>query len=441
MHVGEIAVAGALWRLFDMPRSLGDPLFAVLAIVITILLLTARLRTSEVASFDTTRLVGVALIVSSRPVLAALCVAAGCVGIAIRRPIVAHLFLANIAHSVSGVLFGALAFHAIAAASSPFSPPWLAGAGAMFALWSVLDFAVFATFVIGGYQTLEDAVADWRKETWSLLTVMAPLSILVGYGLIGHGRWYLLLLFVPQLLMSDVLKRSDELVESEVEKRELRQTFTRYVPESVVEQMIDGGEGIELGGEQREITVLFCDIRGFTSWSENLEPSVIVEELNRLLSELSDCVFATGGTLDKFTGDGLMAFWGAPVEHPQHAMFASEAAQLMVARVASFNRRGGTVFRLGIGLHSGQAVVGNIGHSDRHDYTAIGDTVNLSARIESATKELDASALISESTFVALPVATRSAYADAGEITVKGRVQPVRVFRLLDMGNQAQLAS
>jgi class 3 adenylate cyclase len=398
--------------------------------LVTVILIQGSHRTTEVGGFDTNRLIAAALIVSGRYVEAAACMGIGFLFSAIRKPLVAHLVIANIVHGLTWVVVGSALFDAIGDGAATFSLRWIAAALSVFIPWVLMDMGVFATFYFGQYQNASETVADWKKTTLTVVKSMMPLSILVGYGLSHPQFEYLALLFIPQLLMSDVLNRSNDLVESEVEKRELRQTFTRYVPESVVEQMVDGGEGIELGGLQREITVLFCDIRGFTSWSENLEPAVIVEELNKLLSELSDCVFATGGTLDKFTGDGLMAFWGAPVENPMHAFMAAEAAHLMVARLQAFNEQGGTQFKLGIGLHTGQAVVGNIGHSDRHDYTAIGDTVNLSARIEAATKEFDASVLISRATFDKIPETSQQWFADCGEITVKGRKQPVGVFQL-----------
>jgi class 3 adenylate cyclase/HAMP domain-containing protein len=209
----------------------------------------------------------------------------------------------------------------------------------------------------------------------------------------------------------------------------LARSFSQYVPASVVEQLLERGETVELGGTQKDVSVLFCDIRGFTSWSEKLPPTTVVAELNALLAVLCDCVFETDGTLDKFTGDGLMALWGAPLDQPDHADRACRAALMMEDRLSAFNAEHGMDFRIGVGIHSGAAVVGNIGHDRRHDYTAIGDTVNLSARIEAATKELGATVLVSKETIAraGLPVVRR--FEQVGDISVKGRSQQVTVFR------------
>lgn len=216
------------------------------------------------------------------------------------------------------------------------------------------------------------------------------------------------------------------------EHRLLAHSFSQYVPASVVEQLLERGETVELGGQQRDVSVMFCDIRGFTSWSEKLPPTQVVAELNELLSVLSDCVFATDGTLDKFTGDGLMALWGAPLDQHDHADRACAAAAMMEERVRTFNVERGVDFRIGVGIHSGPAVVGNIGHDRRHDYTAIGDTVNLSARIEAATKTEGATVLVSSATLERSGAGTSSRFTEVGPISVKGRDQQVVVHRLVD---------
>lgn len=213
----------------------------------------------------------------------------------------------------------------------------------------------------------------------------------------------------------------------------LASSFSQYVPASVVAQLLERGETVELGGQQRDVSVLFCDIRGFTAWSEQLPPTQVVAELNELLAVLSDCVFETDGTLDKFTGDGLMALWSAPLDQPDHADRACATARLMAERVHAFNEaKGVDAFRIGVGIHSGPAVVGNIGHDRRHDYTAIGDTVNLSARIEAATKELGVTVLVSSDTIERASAATAHGFAQVGAISVKGRSRQVVVHQLLD---------
>jgi len=206
-------------------------------------------------------------------------------------------------------------------------------------------------------------------------------------------------------------------------------TFSRFVDSRVVAQLIGSpGAALDRAGEQREISVLFSDIRGFTHYSESRPAAEVVAMLNRYFSRQVEVVFRHGGTIDKFIGDAIMAFWGAPVADPRHAEHAVAAA-LEMARVAdefaTELAAQGAEFGIGIGIHSGNAVVGFIGSENRLDYTAIGDTVNLASRIESATKGV-ATVLVSD--------ATRGLSGDAfafearGTFKVKGRDAEVDLF-------------
>ena len=225
----------------------------------------------------------------------------------------------------------------------------------------------------------------------------------------------------------------------------LTDTFSRYVPATVVDQLTEEDAAVTLGGEEVEVSVMFADVRSFTSWSETLAPTEIIAELNEFLGELTQAVFDTGGTLDKFTGDGLMAFWGAPVHQPDHAQRACAAACDMFVRVDACNARrvadGKPALKIGVGVHSGWALVGNVGHEQRLDYTAIGDTVNLAARLEGETKTAKCSALISQATLDALD--DRQAFGDlapVGALTVKGRREPVQAYVLVPLDASSQHA-
>ncbi|MCE1239071.1 MAG: adenylate/guanylate cyclase domain-containing protein [Azonexaceae bacterium] len=207
------------------------------------------------------------------------------------------------------------------------------------------------------------------------------------------------------------------------------QMFARFLDPNVVRTLTDEGELARAeASTSREITVLFSDIRGFTSLSENRSPEEVVKLLNRYFDLQVTAIFENGGTLDKFIGDAIMAFWNAPLDVPDHAVRAVSAALAMSRALESFRSEIGELgehFDIGIGIHSGPAVVGFLGASRHLDYTAIGDTVNLSSRIEGQTKGV-ARILVSET--------TRNACADAfdfidhGEVTVKGRHRPVRLF-------------
>ncbi len=205
--------------------------------------------------------------------------------------------------------------------------------------------------------------------------------------------------------------------------------FGRFLDRRVVKQLIDGGTIADAQATQaREISILFSDIRGFTTLSERSTPEQVVTLLNDYFSRQVQVIFQTQGTLDKFIGDAIMAFWGAPANDPQHAIHAVEAALTMVDVLLRFKADmgiDGEGFDVGIGVHTGPAVVGFIGSHDRLDYTAIGDSVNLSSRIEGSTKGI-ARILVSESTAQACGDAFE--FVDHGIVHVKGREQGVRLY-------------
>ena len=188
--------------------------------------------------------------------------------------------------------------------------------------------------------------------------------------------------------------------------------------------------------EAREITILFSDIRGFTSLSETRSPEQVVDLLNRYFTRQVEVIFRHGGTLDKFIGDAVMAFWNAPTDTPGHAEKAVAAALEMTRALDDFKRElqdrneGLGDFDVGIGLHTGPAVVGFLGSDTRMEYTAIGDTVNLGSRIESATKGV-ARVLVSGATRSACGPGTRFHFVHRGQFHVKGREQPVDLYEPL----------
>jgi adenylate cyclase len=205
--------------------------------------------------------------------------------------------------------------------------------------------------------------------------------------------------------------------------------FNRFLDPRVVDSLVAQGETPQsLSGQARDITVLFSDIRGFTTMSESHTPEQIVALLNRYFSLQVEIIFRHGGTLDKFIGDAIMAFWGAPQDDPQHAVHAVAAAIEMEQCLLRFKQElgdEGKDFDVGIGIHSGKAVVGFIGSDERLDYTAIGDTVNLSSRIEGLTKGV-ARILVSSDTVSRCGDAFD--FTATGSYKVKGRLQEVELF-------------
>jgi adenylate cyclase len=216
------------------------------------------------------------------------------------------------------------------------------------------------------------------------------------------------------------------------EKRKVKRLFGQYVSRDVCEQLVAHPEMARLGGQRRQMTVLFSDIRGFTTVSERGEPEAIVGMLNEYFTRMVDIVFAHHGTLDKFVGDMVMALFGAPLDDPDHAQHAVDAARAMVQELNRLNAQwaaqGRPVLDIGIGISTGPMIAGNIGSEAIMSYTVIGDSVNLGARLESLNKEYGTRIIISE--------ATRAALADPdrcrplGAVLVKGKTTPVTIYEV-----------
>ncbi|GAC1344089.1 MAG: hypothetical protein NVSMB23_18600 [Myxococcales bacterium] len=229
----------------------------------------------------------------------------------------------------------------------------------------------------------------------------------------------------------------------ERDKQQLRRAFQLYLNPEVMEEMIAQPEKLQLGGDVKDLTVLFSDIRGFTSISERLPPPALVKLLNEYLTPMTDVVFAKRGTLDKYIGDAVMAFFGAPIDNDRHALSACEAALGMMAELSRLREQWRAADPAipevdhGIGIHSGPMVVGNMGSTQRFNYTVMGDNVNLASRLEGLNKEYGTHVIIS---FATLAAALRAA---AGEplavreldaVQVKGKEEPVRLFELRGLG-------
>ena len=270
----------------------------------------------------------------------------------------------------------------------------------------------------------------------TLLTVALGLAYVGGALLAFNGGRVVSLVYpVGPLLLTSFGSLLFHYVTTAFERERTRDLFARFVPENVVDEVISCADGLRLGGQEREVTVMFSDLRGFTSFSESMSPKMVIEVLNRYLSGMSDTILDHGGTLCAYLGDGILAVFGAPVRQEDHADRALAAAREMIcSRLPAFNEwmrsEGlGDGFQIGVGLHSGEVLAGNVGSERRLEYTVIGDTVNTASRIEGLTKPTPYQLLLSDSTRSLLredpPDLT-----DLGEFDARGRRAKTRLWSL-----------
>ena len=223
--------------------------------------------------------------------------------------------------------------------------------------------------------------------------------------------------------------------ETEGERSHIRRAFSQYISEDVVDEIAERPGQLKLGGEARTMTIMFCDLRGFTAISERYksDPEALTQLINRVLTPLSRAVIAHKGTIDKYIGDCVMAFWNAPLDDPDHAANAAACALDMVREMDALNaelqaeRRDAPQIRVGIGINTGQVVVGNMGSDLRFDYSVLGDAVNLSARVQSYSGNYGVDTVAAEDTAAAAP---DYAWLRVDRITVKGKAHPADLFVL-----------
>lgn len=226
--------------------------------------------------------------------------------------------------------------------------------------------------------------------------------------------------------MDELAARMESILRRTQETERMRRLFARYASEEVVEEILKTGE-VNLTGEKREVTVLFADIRSFTSLSETLPPEQVMGMLNQVLGDMADAVLACQGTLDKFLGDGLMAVFGAPVHHEDDAKRAIEAALQMLGAVRLRNELPGThTLEVGIGINSGVVVAGGLGNSRRTEYTVVGDAVNVAARLCALAGPGEI--LVGERTVELLGDASQ--FEALASVRLKGKAKPVPLFRV-----------
>ena len=323
----------------------------------------------------------------------------------------------------------------------------------------IIDFAVplvYSGVPVGALylgfseEAITAALASARNQALliTLLMVLAGLGGAVGLaallsrpifrlvqatGAIAAGNFNITLPVASRDELGVLTDSFNRMARSLREKEMIKRAFTRYVAREVVEEILKDPENLVLSGERRQVTVLFCDVRGFTPMSERLAPEEVVLLLNDFYTLMIETTFKYDGTLDKFLGDAVMAVFGAPMAHPDHSARAIRTALAMQEGITGLNERrvrdGKEAISVGIGVSAGEAVAGTVGTEDRMEYTVIGDSVNLAARLESNAKP--GQILISHRTYERVRDLVDAR--PLGRIRVKGKEEEVEVYEVLGL--------
>ncbi len=278
-------------------------------------------------------------------------------------------------------------------------------------------------------------------------------TLLIGTSWYFYSQQRLLIDFTYPLLSTTAIYLTlifSSFVREQAQRRQIRSAFGQYLSPALVEQLAHSPEKLVLGGEEREMTIMFSDVRGFTSISESYkhDPQGLTALMNRFLTPLTNVILARNGTIDKYMGDAIMAFWNAPLDDGQHQLNACEAAVDMLERIDELNKEreieaqnGGHAYiplNVGVGLNTGTCVVGNMGSDLRFDYSVLGDSVNLASRLEGQSKEYGFPIIVGSKT--ALAVKDKFAILELDFIMVKGKKEPEVIYAIAGRGDTAQSA-
>ncbi len=294
-------------------------------------------------------------------------------------------------------------------------------------------------YAIITFMLLAVAVALLAMLVKPWISGLATAALIGGYGYLAtiwfatDAFWLELVRPVLAILFAYLFVLAYRYVDEERNKRYIKNMFQHYLTASVVNELLKSPDMLKLGGERREATVFFSDIKNFTTVSEKLEPETLIEQLNEYLSAMTEVVLKYDGYLDKYEGDAIMAVFGVPVQQTDHArrgcLAALEMQKILVDLRTKWRAEGKPEFHARMGLNSGPMIAGNIGGKDRFDYTVIGDAVNLASRLEGANKEYGTSIMISETT--AQLLGETFVLRELDLLRVKGKQKPVVVYELL----------
>jgi adenylate cyclase len=273
-----------------------------------------------------------------------------------------------------------------------------------------------------------------RPLTGTLVCVGAALVLGVPAALVAFDRGGYWIDFVLPVAATSLMGLGTDALD----RRRFRDSFARYLSRDVMAKVL--ADAPDLQGEYREVSILFSDLRGFTTMSERMEPARIAAHLNEYFDAMTSAIFAHHGMINDFVGDAVMAIFGAPVSDPEHAWHAVQSALDMERALDALNVRwraaGLPELRMGIGIHTGRVFAGNVGGRDRIKYTVIGDPVNVASRVEGLNKDLASTLLVTEETLAA--IGDRVRVRDRGPVAVKGRVEKVKVFEVLREGRDVR---
>ena len=272
------------------------------------------------------------------------------------------------------------------------------------------------------------------KRIAAIITPLIILGYLFASVLVFDKGIIMNLVYVPVAVVAAFV--SEIILSYRIERKakiQLKSAFSKYVSPAVMDEVIKDPEKLKLGGVRKDVTVFFSDIRGFTSISEKLSPEKLVHILNEYLTAMTDIIMKHNGVVDKYIGDAIMAFWGAPLPQEDHAEMACSTSLDMIKKLEELKEKWKEQdfpeIRIGVGLNSGPAVIGNMGSYDRFDYTAMGDTINLGSRLEGLTKQYKVNIIISDSTKVEIKNKFITRKLDL--VRVKGKKKPITIYELV----------
>lgn len=307
--------------------------------------------------------------------------------------------------------------------------------------WIVI-FDILAIFLLGLSISI---VIPKIKALYAMLSTIGLVSsyiILDNYVFDAWRIWLTEVYPVFTIVFVSTCVTTYQFMTEERKKKQIKDAFSHYVAPSLINEILKDPDKLVLGGEERRLTVLFSDIRGFTTISESLKPQVLVTLMNNYLTPMTDIVLKNEGTVDKYMGDAIMAFWGAPIWQEDHSKRACRAALDMLKKLSElqieWEKAGLPRIDIGVGISTGRVTVGNMGSNTRFDYTVMGDTVNLGSRLEGINKEYGTHAIVPKYTYE--DVKDEFVLRPLDLIKVKGKVIPIKIYELMgDMSEMEKL--